>query len=641
MEKTVLIVCRNLSEVGLISRVFPKTGYRYILASDDPGIHKIGRQQPWISEVCWLEQVGSSYSVSDKVIEINKLIDQWLMSLVVPDDSISPELLSWPCIVEGGMTTQRIQDALLLINSYLHLIQTYHVAEIILLPSWEMGWEDEVLVEIARSRSILVKVIGRFQKNVIISRIKAFLKNAARQPYYIAGILSAKLKNNGKDNGKQKFRNETAFQLCGSNDKHVENILPIMNAMKNKGYDSLALCWRATEAGLRIQREGFPSIILEKYVPFISIGVSLYIAFRMYERSRRSFRDFSTGEIFSYKNVPLARLLWPSIVFFFSAEVPQRYMLKVAIEKYFHYHSPLAIKLWACGAVFESSIIIRRNRHKKIRPLYMTWGLGVIVNDPYDSNYADIDLFLVSGSRHAAYLKMKGFLENRITTIGMSRYDRLFSFKRNYNPKKSRDYLGIPQTYSFYILHDAGAVVRGYYSSKEQIEAMDKLLYLAKDHTSIALLIKPHPSHHSGMLEYLIDSYDLDNVFMIEKTNLPYHAINAVDLVLTKFSTIGLEAMFLERPFISLIFDGEERFKIFDQATEYVMSSEECLMLLTKLTEDPTFFEKWRIEQIRRHKEFLKEYSVDDSRPAAELAAVAIDQHIKRHYSLKSNAEKY
>ena len=90
----------------------------------------------------------------------------------------------------------------------------------------------------------------------------------------------------------------------------------------------------------------------------------------------------------------------------------------------------------------------------------------------------------------------------------------------------------------------------------------------------------------------------------------------------------------MSAPVISLLFDGEERFKIFDRAAEYVMSPKECSLLLARLIGDPAFFMNWRLDQVQRHRIFLGEYCVDDSRPAADLAAAAIDQEIRRYRTI-------
>ncbi len=624
-----------MEEAEALARIKRRSGVAYIVASDDLKVQELGRKHSWVSDVCWIEQVRPCYSVSDNVQKINGTIEQWLTSLTRVGDRISAELLEWPCVVEGGLTSQRIQDTLLLIDSYLLLIDTYLPEEIMLLLSGETLWEDMVLIETAKSRRIPVRTIGRFRRKVVFHKWKERAKLIARLPYYIADLMRARF-GSRREKKDGIFSNEVAFQLCGSNNRHIENIQPVMQSLEKRGYHCVALCWRAGESTLKVRRQGFPTVSLEKFVSLLSIGSALFAAFKTFMRARRNFKQFWLREDFFFRGVPLAKPLWPSILYFFSAEVPMRHMLKTAIEMYFQNHSPLAIKLWAGGAVLESDLVIR-SRKKSWEPLYVHWVLGIIGDDPYESSYSGIDLFLTSGQHHANYLVKRGFPENRIVSVGMSRYGHLPTFRNKHDRNQSRINLGIPIDYSFYILHDAGAIMRGYYSRKEQVQSMDILLRFAQSRPAVALLVKPHPSHHSGALEHLIRSYALKNVFMIDKNALPYHAINASDVVIIKYSTLGLEAMLFERPFISLILDGEERFKIYGDAAEYIMHPEQCISLLTRLNDDVEFRLSWQKDQIQRQKEFLKGYFVDDPRPPAELAAEAIDLFIKRRFFQEKN----
>ena len=121
--KTVLLVCRGLGEIHLLQRFQPQPGCRYIVASDDLRVHLEMEKYPWVAEVCYLEQMESFYAVAFDVIKYLELINQWLESLGNDPKGIPQELLYWIRHCEGGKTTQRIQDLLLLIRSYQYLIR--------------------------------------------------------------------------------------------------------------------------------------------------------------------------------------------------------------------------------------------------------------------------------------------------------------------------------------------------------------------------------------------------------------------------------------------------------------------------------------------------------------------------------------
>jgi len=159
----------------------------------------------------------------------------------------------------------------------------------------------------------------------------------------------------------------------------------------------------------------------------------------------------------------------------------------------------------------------------------------------------------------------------------------------------------------------------------EQTLVTNTLLNFARNCPDAALIIKPHPAHQPGMLERLIEHYPLPNVFLINKDMLPYHALMAADVVVTKFSTVGIEAMIFGRPVVSVMLDNEDRWQfVYGDAAEYVKTVNALAELLEKLVDDAEFRPKWTEAQRERQEYFLAQYFIQSSRPAASLAADAI-----------------
>ena len=193
-EQTVLVVCRGLSEIDLLQRFQPQPDCRYIVASDDLRVHLEKEKYPWVEAVCYLEQMESLYAVAADVIKYLELINQWLESLGNDPKGIPKELLFWIRACEGGKTTQRIQDLLLLIRSYRYLLDTYNISSIIILSHPQTEWEDDVLIKVGQSKGIEVRIIGRFRLSILKAKLLSWMKLLAREPYYISYILLAKLR---------------------------------------------------------------------------------------------------------------------------------------------------------------------------------------------------------------------------------------------------------------------------------------------------------------------------------------------------------------------------------------------------------------------------------------------------------------
>jgi hypothetical protein len=408
-----------------------------------------------------------------------------------------------------------------------------------------------------------------------------------------------------------------------------------MKALKHKGYNPVALCWHSKErytketGANQVRREGLWSEELEKWCSFSDMRRSISGVFWTWKKAKMKKRKFLSHQALNYQSVPLGALLWPSVRFFIMAELPQSYSLHRAFKKYFQPHAPLAIKLWGGGTLIEGNLVLK-NLTKGKRPLFMYW-FWLVFDYPYESKYEHIDLFLTAGKSHENYLHKLGVTPEKMVSVGISRYDNLLDFKKKYRLEQSRSYLNILSTYSIYILYDSNCILRGYLATSEQIQLTSCLLDFAKRHPSVALIIKPHPGHHRGHLEFQISSYSLQNVYLTNKNMLPYHAINAADFVITKFSTIGIEAMLFERPVISVMLDGEMRWKSYGNAAEYITSVQELNKLLTRISEDTEFRGEWKVNQIKKQKEFLKDYFLESTKPSAELAADTIGKFIKNH----------
>jgi hypothetical protein len=410
----------------------------------------------------------------------------------------------------------------------------------------------------------------------------------------------------------------------------VEEHILVMKALKNRGYDPVALLWRASKAAVKFQKEGLWAEKLETFVPMPSIWEASYRVWLTWRQARRRRDEFLAHPGLQYRTIALGPLLWPSVRAFFWEELAQRYRLRQAAKHYFCSHSPRAIRLWG-GEILAEGIIVSKSLNGKQRPLTFLW-FGASVEDPY-YQLSSTDLFLAAGDNEKEYLEKLGVPAKRIVTVGSSRYDHLAAFRREYSPSQSRACLNIPQDFQHYILFDSNEDSRGYLTIQEQSLVTNALGNFAREHPSAALMIKPHPVHRPGWLEALIDYFSLPNVFMVDKNMLPYHALNAADVLITKLSTIALEAMLFKRPVISILLDGEERFRIYGDAVERVNSLEALTATLTMLVSDAGRRADWVENQLRNQEKYLKNYFGKNIAESAKLGAAALDNFLTNNVS--------
>ncbi len=636
-NNNVLIICRDLKSVRRLSRFRPEVQSRYILASDDPRVHEAAKKYSWINEICWIEQMESFYNVADDVIRLTETVNEWLKSLADDKRGFPEDLLFFTRHVEGGMTTQRIQDLLLLIRSYQFLFDTYKITNLIVISQPGKGWEDKVLIETARSRGIDVKLVGCYSFGILIKNIWFYLQVYARTAYYVVNVIRINLCNRFKSKNSKAVDKEIVFQLCSSDYKHVENIVHLMRALKQKGYNPLALCWHSNErytketGAVQVRREGLQVEELERWCSFSDIWRSISGTFWTWNKAREKKREFLSHSILNYQSVPLGSLLWPSIKYFIIAELPQSYRSYQALKKYFKVHSPVAVKLWGVTALREGYLAWKSLNLQK-KPLIFFYAVGAYTDWPYEDPDSPVDLLFVAGKIHRKMaIRSNNIPSTNIKICGQARYEGLTDFKKKYSTTKSRSYLRIPITFSIYILFDPNVILRGFMSQQEQTATLMTLLEFAGRHSSVALLVKPHPSHKADILEDLINSHeDFKNVFIIDNKMLPYHALNAADILITKFSTLGIEAMLFDRPVICCILDRERHFKIYEGAADYVDSTEKLESLLLRLVTDDDFRQEWHEEHIRKQKGFLEEYFCKIDESPAVCQADILDSYLRK-----------
>jgi hypothetical protein len=629
-NKTVLLVCRGLGEINLLQRLRPQPDCRYIVASDDLRVHLELPKFPWVAEVCFLEQMESFYAVAPDVIKYLEIINQWLESLGDNLKGIPRELLFWIRHCEGGMTTQRIQDLLLLIRSYQNLLDTHNVSSIIILRHPDAAWEDEVLIKVGQSKGLGIRIIGRFRPSIWKARLLSLLKLVAREPYYIFPILRAKLGRPIRSPKPEFSAKEIILQICLPHDLFVEHNVLVMKAIKKRGYDPVALLWRASPAAVKFQQEGLCAAELESFVPLSAIWEAPFRVWLTWCQARSRRQKFLNHPGLKYGRIPLGPLLWPSLVSFFWEELSQRYRLREATRKYFASHSPLAIRPWGGGTLAEG-LIVSQNINGQQRPLTFI-GFGAAVENPYYEP-PSADLFLATGDKEKECLEKFGVPSHRVVTVGLGRYEILPAFRKEYSPSRSRAFLNIPQDFQNYILYDSNSTLRGYLTVQEQSLVTNALFKFAREHPSVALMIKPHPAHRPGWLEALMEYFSLPNVFLIDKDMLPYHALNSMDLLITKFSTIALEAMLFQKPAVSIILDGEERFRIYGEAVGQANSLAALNEMLVMMVSDATMWENWVENQIKNQQNLLKNYLVKNLSESAESGAAALDEFLKNPQS--------
>lgn len=645
-DKTILIVCRGPKGLKALQKVALPSARRCVLASDDFQVRSWAQEHGL--EVSWLEQVQSFYQVAPEVLRITEEINAWFQEQAGRLWFVRPlaHLLFWTRHVEGGLTSQKIQDLLLLINSYCHLLELYSPDEVLLFVEPGFVWEDLILDQVVKVAGLSLTRERCLSLSGLWSRIAAG-KDLLRFPYHLFHVCWIRLHNRcltaRSGPGALQAREEVHFQLCSSAWKHVQNILPLMQALRKAGLQPVAVCWHSSDrfslprGAEQIRAQGFKAVELECCLSWTELFSSFWksFCFALYLLGGCRKKDFFSKSELTFRGVSLQPALWPYLLLFAVTEFGQRIRLFWSLKRFYQQAAPLAFKLYGGVSLAEGSLAWQVLSAREEPPLFFNYWLGNAIDWPYGPEQEPVDLFLASGQLQKDLVRKNLRIPlSKIAVVGQSRYDHLLEFKARSSREKSLQSLGIGAEFAHYLFFDSGMILRGFMSASEQLQTLEALLVFASTHKDVALLIKPHPGHHPGQLEDLVRHFGLENCLLIDKNVSPYPGLEIADLLVTKFSTLGLEAMFFKTGVLSLILDGDRRWKCFGEAAEYFFDLNTCLDFLERFCSDPAFKKDWLKTQWDKQRSFLQQMlgpgqEPGGAQPMAQAQAEAIIRAIR------------
>jgi hypothetical protein len=599
---------------------------KIIFASDDLNIHKEISKISSNTEVVFLEKMESLYCATDEAIIILNQINLWLKNLYLKNQ-VASEQIYWLYHFEGGETTQRILDSLLLRRSYLELINNHKPTKIIIAEASSLLWEDELLFNLATQINISVEFCSNVEKIKFSFKKKwAYIRPVIVGTYRTFRVFETKLKKTFNKSVKIYPNKFIAILLPSAEIKHHNHTIPTAKALSEKNYQCIIIGWRLGKSNKNIKSNSLDLIEIETQISYKNIFSAwlntLKLQYQVFIKSSTFLQSDYNTSIASIRPILLS-----SMRVFIYSEFLERIMFSSGINFLFQKAPPIALRTFTF--VLPLSVITfnaAKKRNQKLIAFYHG-GWHYQLPDPISNHNQPIPrkdvLVFCSSSAHKQILISGGYSEKNIFTTGLNWIEPITKFKCKYTKNESRKILNLKSSSKFYILLDSNAPLRGYLSSREQCSVIINIVDFASKNKNVEILIKPHPSYASGPLEEIIKKYSLENVHLIDKSMLPYHAINASDLLITKFSTLAIEAMFLNVPTISIILDNENFFKCYGHCLEYHDSIQTMLDKISQLTKSQNDYSSWFKKMMKKRDEyFIREGITMISEPGKEIAEI-------------------
>lgn len=640
-SRPLLIVCRTQQGLAGLPGF---CGHRpVIVASDDPRVQLEAGRHPNVCQTCYIEQSSSFYSVAPAVKETVEKIDDWLSSFASQYPDLSLEILRWGCTVEGGLTSQRVQDALLLIDSYQSLLDRIQPVAIVLMSSATTWWEDRVLAQIATGRGLPFQQDTPIRPRRLMQAATAWLRPCALLTYRLLHLL---LLGGGRPTSSPTpltgVDGSILFVLCSRAPNHFENVKSVIRELASKGASCLVLRWHAFE---RIAFRGTPgdpnfdttpSHQLERWVGLRDLWNAFLLSRQLRLRIMAASDDQeSPWQRLDYRGVPLAPLLTDSLRHFLIVELPSRISFLRALHVALASAVPAAVKPWGAPEGFEYRSISRLWPEAK-RPLIFQYWLGVGMPWPYANPRQHLDLFLAKDAVESAQVARDYHRDPaQIEVVGQIRLAGHRQFAEVTPQANSRHHLGLPDLRgALYVGFDPNCALRGYQSAREQAEITQALLTAIQLSRNLVLIVKPHPAYTIDHLAPLFAASSNPQVIILPSEAPLTHFLNSLDIMVSKYSTLLLEAALMRRISLAVIPDGDTRFQVFGQLAPVITDLKALTSRVCQLADDQIERADWMAIRLREQEDYLiRDYfAVSNVSPAAR-AADAIIAHANEHHS--------
>lgn len=160
------------------------------------------------------------------------------------------------------------------------------------------------------------------------------------------------------------------------------------------------------------------------------------------------------------------------------------------------------------------------------------------------------------------WLIKEGVDADRIVITGSPRYDRYLPSDENLIKEKERICRELDIDQHKKIIVFATQIAGGkigfanlHLSHKEGKDLLYTMVNLMKNYPDKQLVIKLRAAQEEEITNKIVNESNLDNIKIILNTNI-YELVNICDILITPWSTVGLEAMILDKPVITMDLTG-------------------------------------------------------------------------------------
>lgn len=530
-----------------------------------------------IEKVFFLENMFTVFEVADNVKEIINNVNEYFK------EYIGDALLFFPQRVENGETSQKIQDIIIVQKNIDYIINDNSINCIINFLDGDFLFEAKNIKLYAEENQIKYKeyIYNKisFYKKYFFYHIKPYIL----ETYLFAKLIINKIKYR-KEYNIRKIKNTYSIIMSLSNNSYsFYNAINkfIGNIEKHSNYNFYFLAVgidRKLKYPEKIKNRIY---VLEYYIKitdFIAILVNTLKNILLFQIAKNNLNQ----KLIKHKGLIRRQVIGLAFLHIIR-DYGYRYRYKTSLERFLALNSVKAFHLDDGFNIFEGVCARKIIKDNYDNIATFQYNICFDIKDfPYKlDNLNDID-FTLAGDE----IQKQSFLSSNVKEDKILLLESCNQFNhyidRILTKKKSLDALNIYDKYEKYILVDISNPIRGYIHYMEVFNLIKFLSKIALKHPAKAFILKPHPGFKK--IKYLKEKLSgIPNILIFDPELPILHFLNIADVVITKYSFIGIEAIILEKLVVSILQDNENRWRYYDEAALYIHNLNELYYILDNI----------------------------------------------------------
>ena len=539
------------------------------------------------------EEEITIFDVSQEVIKMCENINKSILKYIDKD-----KILHYQKHVEGGYTSGRIQDLLILEKLINKIFDKYQVYKVVDFIDDDFNLESSLIKTYCGSCSIGYKKQYKFSisslKKYIVHHVKPYLSELYKFYRFMKfNIVFKKKEKLHKDNF-------FIFSLNSNSNKFIDLYSSLFNKFDQVNQKYCFITHTVNKNADNIKHIKDKVYLLEHYENIsdyiISIAKTLNFLYKLKKNKNKIKNDLNLQERIINKEI------YQSLYCHVLIDTGYRYRYTKSMHRFLVENNKniSAFKLWGEVSLIEGEIAHKliKMHFSKIKTIGFEVGIGLKTFPYVPNNIKNIDYIITAHDLETELYLSYGVNSNKILQLHNFKNNGTISkFKDLYTVSDSFHALNINDNYDNYILIDISVAYRGYQSNINIFELINFIPILANQYKNYLFLIKPHPGFKS--VDYLHDKLNATNIIIFDKSISILHLLNISHVVITKYSAIGVEGILFDKLIISILKKGHNKFKAYDEAAIYLNKKEDIHSILDNIQ----WFESDMGERISNYKE--------------------------------------